>query len=202
MKSLGRTFVRGLLAVLPVALTAWVLWWLGSLLERTLGSLLKLVLPDEYYRPGFGLLAGAILIFLVGLLTHAWLVRQVIGFLERRIVRLPVIKSIYGTFRDFATFFRQEDQGDGLGRPVLLELNGMQLIGFVTSDDAKSLGKPGQLVVYLPLGYQIGGYTLVVPPDAVSPIAGLSTQEAMRYAMTAGITGASREQDDDSRDDG
>lgn len=197
MKTLGRIFVRGLLAVLPVALTAWVLWWLGSLLERTLGGLLKLALPDQYYRPGFGLLAGAILIFLVGLLTHAWLVRQVIRYFERRIDKLPIIKGIYGTFRDFAAFFRQEDRGDGIGRPVLLEVNGMQLIGFVTSDDAKSLGKPGQLVVYLPMGYQIGGYTVVVSPDAVRTIEGLNTQEAMRYALTAGITGASRDDDSD-----
>ena len=187
MKWIGRTFARGLLAVLPIAVTVAVLWWLGSMAEGALGELLRLALPEEYYRPGFGIVAGLVVVFLVGLLMHAWLVQQAIRLFENLLERLPLVKTIYGAIRDFAAFFRDDDDGKKLGRPVLLELGGAQLIGFVTRDDATALGLEGHVIVYLPMGYQIGGYTVAVPADAVRSVGDLNTQEAMRFALTAGI---------------
>ncbi|HEX9792972.1 MAG TPA: DUF502 domain-containing protein [Planctomycetota bacterium] len=189
MKSFGKIFLRGLLAVLPVALTIWFLWWLGSMAERTLGGLLQLVLPEAYYLPGLGILAGASVVFLVGLFAHAWIVRATARIAERRLEQVPLVKTIYGSVRDFVAFFRQDEREDRLGRPVLLELGGAQLVGFVTGEDAVALGLEGHVVVYLPMGYQLGGYTVAVPADSVRPIKTLNTQEAMRYALTAGISG-------------
>ncbi len=189
MKTLGRIFVRGLLAVLPVVFTVWMLWWLGSMAERTLGGLLRMVLPQQYYLPGFGILAGAGLVFVVGLLTHAWLIRRAIQIAEKRLERVPLVKTIYGSVRDFVSFFRQDEREGRLGQPVLLELAGMHLVGFVTTEDASPLGLEKHIVVYLPMAYQVGGYTVAVPADAVRPIDALNTQEAMRYVLTAGIAG-------------
>lgn len=187
MKTLGRIFARGLSAVLPAALTLGLLWWLGTKAEGTLGALLRLALPEKYYLPGFGILAGAGLIFLVGIFMHAWLARQLVRLAEHLLERVPLVKTVYGSFRDFASFFGQDEHEDKLGRPVLLEVNGSQLVGFVTSEDAGVLGLEDHLVVYLPMSYQLGGFTLVVPAQGVKPLRTLNTPDAMRYVLTAGL---------------
>jgi uncharacterized membrane protein len=44
------------------------------------------------------------------------------------------------------------------------------------------------LLVYLPMSYMIGGYTMLVPREKTRPCQ-MSMEEAMRFALTAGITG-------------
>jgi uncharacterized membrane protein len=100
----SRVFFHGLLTVLPIALTLYVLWWLGSMSEAVLGPLLRLGLPNESYLPGMGLAAGVVLIFLVGLLVNARGISQLIGSGERLLNRLPLIKFIYGPMRDLMQF--------------------------------------------------------------------------------------------------
>ena len=79
MKALSKIFFTGLAAVLPVLLTIYILSWLGSKAESVLGETIKLLLPDRWYTPGMGLLAGVVLIFLVGLTLRAWVVRSADG---------------------------------------------------------------------------------------------------------------------------
>jgi uncharacterized membrane protein len=187
MKAIGRVFVRGLSTVLPVALTIAVLWWLGSKVEASLGGLLRFLIPGDYYVPGLGILAGAALAFVVGLFMHAWIARQIVSLLERWLEHVPLVKTVYGAFRDFASFFQQDAKEAKLGRPVLLEVGGSRLVGFVTAESAARLGLENQLVVYLPMSYQIGGYTVIVSPSDVQPIESMNTQDAMRYVLTAGL---------------
>ena len=67
--------------------------------------------------------------------------------------------------------------------------------GFVTRRDFSALppnlGDEHTIAVYLPMSYQVGGYTLMLPRDAVEPL-DMSVDEAMRYALTAGMSTARR----------
>ena len=66
----------------------------------------------------------------------------------------------------------------------------MRLLGFLTrsdfSDMAKGVGNEDEMAVYLPMSYQVGGYTVLIPRKRVTPVP-MSREEAMRFVLTAGL---------------
>jgi len=185
--------VRGMIAILPSALTLYILYWLVRSAETILGNAIKVVLPEGWYLPGMGLLVGMFLIFCLGLFVNAFLFRRILTLGEEALNRIPVVKTLYGSVKDFIGFFAQKKSRE-FHQVVALEMNmggvPMRLIGFVTCSDFRDLpegmGKEDEVAVYLPLSYQIGGYTLIVPRSAVRPI-DISTNRAMGFVVTGGM---------------
>lgn len=136
----GRTLLTGLVAILPIAVTAAVLWWLGSTAERLLGGLLRAILPEVAYFPGLGVLVGIGLLFLLGLLLRAYAVQALFDVAERWLQRLPVVKTIYGAVQDVTRMFSGE-MSEAFGQTVLVRLPGTEglLIGMVTREDLSPL---------------------------------------------------------------
>lgn len=192
MKAVSKTFLTGMATVLPVFLTAYVLYWFATSAERLLGALLELVLPEGTYWPGMGLTAALVLIFAVGVLMHAWVVRALVGGTERLLYRIPLVKSVYGSLRDFFTLFAKSDR-DRIRQPVMVRIGdtGLEIMGFVMREDfsglPEELAGAGQVAVYLPMSYQVGGYTAILPRDRLRPI-DMPMEQAMRFALTAGLT--------------
>ena len=192
MRPIPRTFLTGLAAILPLVITAALLWWLGSTAETVLGGLLQTLLPDLLYFPGLGILAGVGLVFALGVLLQAYVVRWLFDWLEGLMQRIPVVKTIHGTVRD-VTNLVSGDIHQQFGQAVLVQLPGtdFKLVGFVTREDfaglPDNLGDTETVAVYMPMSYQIGGYTLMLPRARVEPL-GLSLEDAMRYALTGGVS--------------
>ncbi len=190
MKGFSKIFFTGLAAVLPVLLTVYILSWLATKAESVLGGTIKLLLPDRWYTPGMGLVAGVVLIFLVGLTLRAWVVRRFFSLGERLLNRIPLVKAIYGSIRDLMNFFSGKDQG--FSQVVLVRLGDtqMKLLGFVTREDFSDLpaglAGDGIVAVYMPMSYQIGGYTVMLPRSAIEPV-NMSMQEAMKFVVTGGM---------------
>lgn len=191
MKSLGRIFLTGVLTVLPVLATAYLLIWLFTTAELFLGKPLRWLIPDDYYRGGMGLLVGIIVIFVVGVLMRAYIVRRVFEFSERILLEIPLIKTIYAALRDFFGMFAGESDSEAL-QVVTVTLPGssLKLMGFVTRDEFSDLpegiAEPGEVAVYLPMSYQIGGFTVFMPRTQLSPVQ-MSREQAMRFVLTAGL---------------
>lgn len=191
-KKTNKTFITGLITILPVAATAYLLFWLAATAENFLGRLLRFLLPEELYRPGMGVAAGIMIVFLVGLLMETWLVRALVEKIEKIIYRVPLVKGVYGAIREFISFLSQ-DKNRGAARQVVIVSpagKDFQLLGFVTRDNLCGLDQGidrKYIAVYLPFSYQIGGYTVLVPRSAVQPL-DVSIEKAMRFIMTAGIT--------------
>ena len=189
-KSIGTTLLTGIITVLPIVLTLYLLYWLALTSEEVMGGILQWALPQIFYFPGLGTIAGLILIFLVGLLMKALLVRQLFAFGEGIVYRLPIIKSIYSAIRDLFEFFSPKKEH--FGRVVIVTVSNMEMIGFITQEDPErlpaSLRNPDSVLVYLPMSYMIGGFTLLIPKDDVKPCQ-MNMDEAMRFVLTAGITG-------------
>ena len=189
-KSIGKTLLTGFITLLPVILTIYFLYWLAVSSEQVLGSALRWALPDATYFPGLGMLAGLLVVFIVGLLMKAYVVRQIFALGEQVLYRLPLVKSVYRGIRDFFDFFSPKKEG--LGQVVAVTYNGLEMIGFITQTDQQRLPESfrdqDKVLVYLPMSYMIGGYTLFVPREHVRPLK-MSMEEAMRFALTAGITG-------------
>jgi uncharacterized membrane protein len=191
MKFIGRIFLTGILTILPILATLYLVFWLFAAVERFLGSQLLLLLPDEYYRAGMGLLAALVLIFLVGLLMRAWLFRQLVKVGEGVLLKIPLIKVVYRSLKDLFGLFSDEKNSEAL-QVVSVQLPGMEmrLLGFLTrsdfSDMPKGVGNEDDVAVYLPMSYQVGGYTVLMPRNRVTPVP-MSREEAMRFVLTAGL---------------
>ncbi len=191
MKSIGRIFLTGIFTILPILATIYLVVWLFAAVERFLGKQLLLLLPDEYYRAGMGLLAALVLIFLIGLLMRAWLFRQLIKLGESLLLKIPLIKVVYRALKDLFGLFSDEKSSEAL-QVVSVQLPGtdMRLLGFLTrsdfSDMPKGVGNEDEVAVYLPMSYQVGGYTVIIPRNRVTPVP-MSREEAMRFVLTAGL---------------
>jgi uncharacterized membrane protein len=191
MKALSRIFAQGLLAVLPVSITIYILYWLGWSAESLLGGLIQKVIPPERYWPGMGLVAAVLLIFAVGMVMNAWIIRTVFGWGEDLLNRIPLVKTLYGPMRDLLNFFSASDR-KAMSQVVVVTLGEtrVRLLGFVTrqtfTDLPRGVGEAEDVAVYLPMSYQLGGFTTIVPRSAIQPI-NMSLEAAMRFALTAGV---------------
>ncbi len=192
LRKLRSALLRGLVVVLPIGFTLWLLWWLGSSTEALLRKLILLVIPAEHYLPGMGIVAAVVLLLAAGTLFNALLVQSALASWERMIGRIPVVKTIYGASRDFMKLLPAGGPRRDLSRVVLAQFGDAQVIGFVTRDDASELGivPPNQdlLAVYFPMSYQIGGYTALLPRSRIVQL-DLSVETAMRMVLTGGLSG-------------
>ncbi|MGB5606035.1 MAG: DUF502 domain-containing protein [Gammaproteobacteria bacterium] len=186
--------MTGLVTILPVILTIYLLYWLVISMESVLGSLIRLVLPESLYWPGMGVVVGLAVVFAVGLLMHAYVVRWLFSKGEEVFYRVPLINSVYRSIRDFFVFISPTTKKE-FKQVVAVTIgeSGMQAIGFVTQSVPERLPQGFQvednILVYLPLSYMIGGYTVLLPRSAVRPLE-MSMEEAMRFTLTAGVAGS------------
>ncbi len=191
MKWIGKIFLTGVLTVLPVLATVYLVIWIFSAVESFLGRPLKWLVPDDFYRAGMGLLVALVVIFVVGVLMRAYIVRRVFGWAEKLFLWVPLVKSIYGALRDlFGMFVGEGDQRALQVVSVQLPGSQMRVLGFITrvefSDVPDGIGREGEVAVYLPMSYQVGGYTVFMPRTQLTPI-DISREEAMRFVLTAGL---------------
>ena len=186
MKTLRRIFLSGLAVLVPSALTIYAIVWIAKEAEQLFAPQWQKIFPNVEYFPGMGVLGALILVFCAGLLTRSWIVRWFVDYSEKLIQRMPLVKTIYSPLKDMMNFFA-EDRDDNINRVVLFEWNGAQVLGFVTRDDI-CLDQSGEqrIAVYLPMSYQIGGYTLLLPKDRVQEI-DMTVEAGMRFAVSAGV---------------
>ncbi len=191
MKTIGSILLKGLVTILPIGLTVYFVYWLGVTTESLLSKPIKLVLGDGHYFPGLGLITGFLLLFLIGLAVNAFLVRRLLGFGEELLLRVPVVKTVYSAIRDMTRLVNTDKKKGDLDRVVTIDVGPGRLIGFVTQEHANTLGFGGSddlIAVYMPMSYQIGGYTIYVPRSRVTET-DLTVEQAMRIALTGGVRG-------------
>lgn len=191
MRRLWNTFLKGLAAVLPVAMTIYLVFWLGKTAESILGGPLRVLLPRDHYWPGLGLMVAFLFILLVGVLVDAYIVRRLFRFGESLLARIPIVKTIFGAFKDVMRFLPAAGKARDLRRVVIWRMGSARLVGFVTEEQVSErlLGAEAEEVVavYFPMSYQIGGYTLYLHKTELVET-DLSVEEAMRLVLIGGVS--------------
>jgi uncharacterized membrane protein len=200
----GKTFLKGLVTIFPLLVTVVAIIWLVTTAEQVLGAPIQAVLPEGYYVLGMGVVVGAVLIFAVGLMLNIVIARALFHRFELLLNRLPLVKSLYGSVKDLMGYFMDSNQKGQ--QVVMVTLGGpflppgadgqgahgtpMKLLGLVTRQDFSDLpagvGDDQCVAVYLPMSYQLGGFTVMVRRSQVEPIE-MSTEDALRFAITAGM---------------
>jgi uncharacterized membrane protein len=191
MKSFNKIFLRGLVTVLPIALTFYILYHVVHILDNVLGSLLKIFIEDRTYIPGLGLLLAFVLIFLFGLLLNNLIVSNFLKLFENRFKEVPFIKAIYSPLRDLMNLFSKKEHGS-LQSVVLVKMGDSDAcaLGVVTRESFEDLPFDGlakdKVAVYFPLSYGLGGFTFLIPKDKIQKI-DLPIEKAMSLAITGWV---------------
>jgi uncharacterized membrane protein len=189
MKHFWSRVLKGLAAVLPIGLTIYLIVWFAASLERALRLVILEFMPEAYYWPGMGLVAGIVALFFIGVAVNAWVVRHIFG--GALLERIPLVKSVYGALSDFADYFFAARERRGLGKVVVVAIGEARLLGFLTKEHVEDLpfavDERDWVAVYFPMSYQIGGYTAFLPRAFVEPV-DMSVEDALRLVLTAGLS--------------
>ncbi len=178
MKRLLTYFLRGLVLVVPAAVTVYVSWAIFTRVDGWLG------LPI----PGAGFLATLAMITMAGFLGSAFITRQAVGLVDDLLERLPFVRFLYSSTKDLMNAFVGEKRR--FETPVLLALGPdreVKVLGFITQRSLASLGKADHVAVYCPHSYNFSGQLYVVPADRVTPLE-TSSSEFMAFVVSGGVT--------------
>ena len=192
MHALGKLFLKGLVVVIPVSLTLAILWWMARGAEEILGGMLMRFLPEGWYIPGMGVVSAVAMTILIGLLTHVILFQKLFALGDAILNRLPLVKTIYSALKDFIAYL-SPDSKMALSKVVLVRVPGQQFeqLGFVTREDFSrlplNLTVEEPIAVYLPMSFQIGGYTLILPRSCLTSV-DMSFEEGMKLVLTGAVS--------------
>lgn len=196
MKPIYQYFFRGLLTFLPVAITVYVLYLFVVWLESVAMWLVRPLLGD-LYLPGLGIVLGAAMIVGLGFLISLPTTARWLSWLELPFNNLPVVKSIYSSLKSFADYFAPHKKEEAQQQVAVLRIPGNEIavVGLVTRQSMdglpSGLAELDHVAIYLPMGYMIGGYTIFVPRQWITPI-DMSVEEAMRSSLLAWMASPTR----------
>jgi uncharacterized membrane protein len=192
MNTIGKLFLKGLVVVIPVVLTLAIFWWMARGAEQLLGGLIIRFLPEGWYIPGMGVVSALAITVLIGLLTHVLLFQKLFDLGDRILNRLPLIKTIYSAIKDFISYL-SPDSDSAMSKVVQVKIPGQEfeMLGFVTREEFSRLPLKltidDPVAVYLPMSYQIGGYTLFLPRSCLTPV-DISFEDGMKLVLTGSVS--------------
>jgi uncharacterized membrane protein len=183
----ARNFVKGLIVLTPITITAVVVYhvvvWMDGLLPLPKNE-------DGSPRiPGLGLVATLAAITVIGWVATHVVGRQVFAELERILLRLPFVNLIYTSIKDMIHAFVGDKKA--FNHPVAVTLTpdgAVKAMGFLTLERMDAPGLEDHVGVYFPQAYGWAGQLLLVPRDRVTPVQCAST-DLMAFVLSGGISG-------------
>lgn len=182
-------FWKGFFTILPIYLTFYFIYWLVTSIERNLSQLLKTIIGTWYF-PGLGLLMVIVVIFVIGILMQVYIAQYFIQLIEKVVQRMPLIGDLYSSLQSLTKYLSSSGQVKGK-EVVMVEFNGVELLGIVTRTDFSEapdgvVEKQDLISVYLPMSYQIGGFTIYLPNDKIRKV-DMTQKSALKWALIGGI---------------
>lgn len=194
MNLIRKCFLTGLLVLVPLAITAWVLNIIIGTLDQSL-----LFVPERWQPhtlvgfeiPGFGAILTIVIVFVVGLLANNLIGNYVLKLWEKLLHRIPVVSSLYGSVKQVSdTLF--SSSGNAFRKAVLIPYPHADsyTIGFLT-------GTPGGDVK----NHLVGDYVSVYVPTTPNPTSGfflmmarenvveldMTVDAALKYIVSMGV---------------
>ena len=191
MKMLNRLFLKGLIVVLPVTLTLYLLIAIATSAENVFGSLIKELVGPSLYFPGLGIFFAILVIIGIGILAGNFITGKIIRFATSQFERLPFLKAIYSPLKDLMSLFGGSGHND-MKKVVLANFDklGLRSIGLVTREEFSDLPEGAiaedNITVYIPMSYMLGGFTTIVPRSSVTEI-DMPVESALKLAVTGWI---------------
>lgn len=186
-----RHFFSGLLVVVPVAITFWILQAIFLSLDNILRPILE---PRIGYWPlGLGIVFVIVFIWLTGLLASNFFISRFLKIGESLVYKIPIAKVVYSAVKQILeTFARNEKQS--FKRVVLVEYPsaGIWSVGFVNGEtqlpgmEEKKLN----ILIFASLNPS-SGYFILVPESKTIPL-NISVEDGLKWTVSGGIVKPSR----------
>jgi uncharacterized membrane protein len=194
MIAIRKWLFAGLLVLVPLAITIWVLNWVVVTLDQTLQILPGNWHPDKllgFHIPGFGVLLALFIVLTIGAIASNFLGKKLVSVWDLMLNRIPIVRSIYSSVKQVSDTLFSEN-GNAFRKALLVQWprEGVWTIGFLT-------GAPGGDVI----NHLVGDYISVYVPTTPNPTGGyfvmlkrsdcielkMSVDEALTYVISMGV---------------
>ena len=189
-KKLIQYFLQGLLILAPIAITIYAVFWLIATIDSWI--------PIFSYRDennishvrnyGLGFVIIIAVIIFIGYFSSFFITGRIVSFLDKVMQKMPGLKHIYGTARDFFEAFAGDKKKFTQNVLANVDDNDVWRIGFVTKEDMADFGLEGYIAVYIPTSYSVAGSVYIVPKERIKPITNINSAQSMKFAVSGGVT--------------
>lgn len=178
MKKISQYFIEGLIVVIPIAVTIYLLYY-------------SFVLVDGLFHfkyPGVGFVVTMFGIILIGAFASNFFTKRFVGLVNNLFNRLPLVKFIYMSIKDLAEALFGERKK--FNQPVSVRVSGessAELLGFITEENIDFLGEKDKVAVYIPQAYNFAGNLILVPIENVHKL-NVGAKEMMTFIVSGGLS--------------
>jgi uncharacterized membrane protein len=194
-KSIIKYLLQGLLVIAPIAVTIYAIYWIVSTIDNWLPIFRQPVKDFEGHTIGYevknyglGFVIVLVSVILIGYLSSFFIQSRLFSLFDKWLEKTPGVKYIYSSVRDFFEAFAGEKKK--FDKPVLANVDDTDVwrIGFITQKDMTHWGMQNHLAVYIPMAYSIAGNVYILPSTRVKPITSITSSDAMKFAISGGVT--------------
>lgn len=191
---LKRYFITGLLVLVPLAITLWVLNLIISTMDQTLLLLPKPLQKPEvfgYNLPGIGLVLTIAVVLVVGVLAHNFVGRQLLWWWEKLLNRIPIVRGIYSSVKQVSDTVLSPS-GQAFRKAVLVEFprSGSWSVAFLIGTPGleieQRLGNSPQTVFVPTAPNPTSGYLIIVPPEQITDL-DMTVDDALKFVISLGV---------------
>ena len=203
-KKLIQIFFQGLIILAPIVITAWAVISLFNFIDGILPNLLNLLFPGILHSdafgypksiPGLGFLVVIAIVMLVGYISSTFIVSKLVELFDNILERTPGVKIIYTTVKDFFEAFAGNKRK--FDKAVLVSIEAMDVwrVGFITHEELSEFGLNEFIAVYVPQSYAFAGHLYMVKRERVRILSDVTSSDAMKFAISRGVTEIDDEQE-------
>ncbi len=194
------SFINGLLVILPVGLTFYILWLIYRMIinftgrnsdfGKLISNFLMMTIGQEWF-PGIGAILTFLLVLLIGIITRIYIGRRVYALVDRLMGSTPIVNKMYVTVKQVINSILSRNSST-FRDVVMLEYprKGTYAIGFVTNNYLGKLediiGKDVVAVFIFTTPNPLSGMMIIVPKEDLHYL-GLTIEEGLRLTLSMGI---------------
>lgn len=183
-KKLRTQFLAGILIVVPIGATIWILVWVFTAIDNILQPVIIEILGHAIPGVGFGI--TIVLIYLVGVIVSNIVGRKLIRYGEFLLRRVPIVRQLYTGTKQILESFSAPGK-TGFMQVVLLEFprKGMRTIGFITNESSDKSGKK-LLSIFIPTAPNPTSGYLQIAREGEIIRTDISVDDALKMIVSAG----------------
>jgi uncharacterized membrane protein len=188
VKHLKGTFIAGLFVVIPIGITIFILEFLFSFTDGILSSYVErgfgILTGHELHYPGLGIVTGAAVIYLAGVLATNVLGTQLLKLGDNLMSRIPLVNAIYSSSKQLIKVFKEGKSSYRRAVFVDWPRPGVKAVGFVTAEVVRNGER--LVVVYIPtMPNPTSGFALFFREEEVYE-SGMTVEEAVKFVVSGG----------------
>lgn len=181
----------------PIGITIWAVTALFNFVDNILPDIIGRTFPYLFGSdaqgnprniPGVGFALVVIIVIVVGYISTSFIVGRLVALLDKVLERVPGIKLIYSTVKDFFEAFAGNKRK--FNKPALINIGAPDVwrIGFITQQDVSDFGLHEHVAVYVPKSYAFTGDLYFVKRERVRVLPEVSSGDAMKFAISGGVS--------------